>query len=55
MKSRRDPPMILSSSFSGMGICQQINSKIPDASVIVSVVHERDEIGTLIVTVYYRG
>jgi hypothetical protein len=51
--------MILSQSFvqsfPNDHVCAKINAAIPDATAIVSVVHERDEYGHLLVTVYYRA
>lgn len=55
----KDKPMILSitvvQNFPNDSICRKINTAIPDASVIVSIVHDRQEDGTLWATVYYRG
>lgn len=55
----KDKPMILSQTFAQTyandSIPKKINTAIPDARAIVSVVHERDEVGNLLVTVYYRG
>jgi|HubBroStandDraft_6_1064221.scaffolds.fasta_scaffold228842_1 hypothetical protein len=55
-----DKPMLLREiihhdSPGGDSVMQKINLAIPDASTIVSVVHERDELGHLNVYVYYRA
>lgn len=54
-----DKPILLSEIFvkryPNDSICAKINAAIPDASVIVSVVHEKDPMGNLLVTVYYLG
>ncbi len=55
----RDKPMLLSrtfvQTFPNDSICKKINTEISDANLIVAVVHERDETGQMMVTVYYRG
>lgn len=57
MKQSGRKPMLLSRSYSQSypndSVCAKINGDISDVRKIVSVVHERDNIGNLIVTVYY--
>lgn len=40
--------------FPNDNICAKINAEIKDATDIISVIHERLDNGTLVVTVYYR-